>query len=479
MVNKVLWMRGWCGLVAVLILSGCGAREVVQRAEKDPAGEDAAFIETLERDTFRWFWEATPAATGLTPDRAPTRSFSSIAAVGFALTAYGVGAERGYVTREEAAERALTTLRNFWTLPQGTDPSRMAGYKGFFFHFLEPETGTRFKNTELSTIDTALLMAGVLFAQSYFDGQGAREVAIRAYADSLYRRVEWPYFQTESPLMTMAWYPDRGFSSHAYRGYDEAMILYLLALGSPTHPVGPEAWSTFTSTYRWEPFYGYEHVNFAPLFGHQYSHVWVDFRGIQDAYMSEKGIDYFENARRATLSQKAYAVDNPRGFSEYGRFWGLTASDGPANVMLPVNGDSVRFQTYWARGAAAGDIRDDGTIAPTAAGGSIAFAPDEAVPMLRSIKEAYGDDVYNQYGFVDAFNPTFQFTGRDLGHGHVTPGVGWFDHDQLGIDQGPIVLMIENQRTGLVWETMKTNPYIVQGLCRAGFTGGWLEGRCS
>ena len=464
-------------LSSIALLAGCGPMPDIPADTND----DEIFLQDLQERTFNWFWEVTPEATGLTPDRHPKRPFSSVAAVGFALTAYGIGAENGYVSREAAAQRTLNTLRFFWESPTGEALEGIAGRNGFFYHFLHMDSGYRFNETELSTIDTALLMAGALFAQSYFDQNTPTEETIRAYADSLYRRVEWPWFQRDrAPLITMGYRGERGgFGQAAYQGYNEAMILYILALGSPTHPVEPDAWDAFTSTYEWGEFYGQEMVQFSPLFGHQYSHVWIDFRGIQDEYMRERGIDYFENSRRATYSQQAFAIANPNGFKDYGEFiWGLTASDGPAGEWYIVNGDSVRFRRYWARGASLRHVNDDGTIAPTAAGGSIPFAPEITIPTLQAIKAKYGDRVYNEYGFVDAFNPTFTFQGADLEFGHVDSLYGWFDSEQLGIDQGPIVAMIENHRSGLVWEAMKKNPYIVQGLCRAGFQGGWLEGRC-
>ncbi|HEX6060144.1 MAG TPA: glucoamylase family protein [Gemmatimonadaceae bacterium] len=454
-----------------------------------PSARDAAFLDTLQRRTFDYFWETTNPRNGLAPDRWPDPPFASIAAIGFALSAYPVGVERGWVGRDAAAARTLTTLRFLYELPQGPAAAGTAGDHGFFYHFLDMETGLRYRTTELSTIDTALLIAGVVFCGEYFDGDAAGERAIRAYADSLYRRVEWPYFlRGRAPLITMAWRPERGFGPAAYEGYDEAMILYLLALGSPTHPIGAESWDAFTSSYDWATFYGEEHVNFAPLFGHQYSHVWVDFRGILDEYMAGRGgpsaggarsIDYFENSRRATLAQRRYAIDNPGGFAGYGAdVWGLTASDGPADTTVVVDGVSRRFRTYWARGAAAGDIRDDGTIAPTAAGGSVPFAPAVTAAALRAMRERYGDALFTRYGFLDAFNPTLRDTAVRLRRGRVVPGVGWFDDNYIGIDQGPIVTMIENWRSGLVWSTMRRSPHIVRGLCRAGFEGGWLEGRC-
>jgi hypothetical protein len=440
-----------------------------------------AFVDSLQARTFAFFWETTNPRNGLAPDRWPNPPFASIAAVGFALTAYPIGVERGWITRADGAERTLTTLRFMWRLPQGADSVGFGGDHGFFYHFLDMETGLRYRNTELSTIDTALLLAGALVAQQYFDGRDDREVAIRAYADSLYRRVEWRYFlRGQRPLITMAWRPERGFGAHAYRGYDEAMILYVLALGSPTDPIESSAWAAFTSSYQWAEFQGFPHLNFPPLFGHQYSHVFIDFRGIQDAYMRSRGIDYFENSRRATLSQRQYAIANPGRWADYGAdVWGLTASDGPIDTTIVINGMARRFHGYWARGAAAPYVNDDGTIAPTAAGGSIPFAPDVTMRALRTMRQRYGDNLYTRYGFLDAFNPSLQDTTMRLRRGRVVHGQGWFDDNYLGIDQGPIVAMIENHRTSLIWELMKKNPYIVRGLCRAGFTGGWIEGRCN
>ena len=443
------------------------------RPVKSPAL--SPFMEDLEERTFRFFWETTNAQNGLVPDRYPTPSFSSVAAVGFGLTAYGIGAERGYITREQAAERVLTTLRFFRDARQGPEASGITGYKGFFYHFLDMKNGKRFEKVELSTIDTTLFLGGALFCQSYFDRDNAVEKEIRDAVETIYRRVEWDWAVKDAPLVSMGYTPEEGLGSWHWRGYDEAMILYVLALGSPTHAIDPSAWEKWTSTYKWMTFYGYEHVNFAPLFGHQYSHGWIDFRGIQDPYMKTKGIDYFENARRATLSQRAYAIDNPSkwdGWSE--NIWGLTACDGPIDAELEFKGTKRKFFTYAARGAAASEIRDDGTISPTAAGGSIPFAPEVTIAALEEMHRQYGSILYAQYGFLDSFNPSFRFS-MPLKHGRVDPKMGWVDGDYLGIDQGPILIGIENYRTGMVWNTMRKNPHIVRGLKRAGFTGGWLE----
>jgi hypothetical protein len=471
-------------LVLTLLFAGCAAPErVASRHAGDlPVRQIDPFLDTLQHRTFDWFWEFTDPRNGIVRDRAPAESFASIAAVGFGLTAYPVGVERGYISRDQARERTLATLRWFWTAPQGPEPNAASiGYRGSFFHFLDWETGLRHVPTELSSIDTALLIAGVLFCREYFEHEHPAEAEIRALADSIYLRVEWPYFQEPGPALRMSWRPERGFGPAEWLGYNEGLILLVLALGSPTHPVGTEAWDAWAARYpqRWGEFYGYEHLMYAPLFVHQYSHIWIDFRGIQDAFMREKGIDYFENSRRATLSQRAYAIDNPMQWRDYAQdVWGLTASSGPMAGTLQIDGVERQFRRYWARGAAASDTRDDGTIVPTAAGGSIPFAPEETVAALKAMRERYGDHVFREYGFVDAFNPTLRVEGVELDRGAIVPGIGWFEDDYLGIDQGPILAMIENHRSELVWEYMKRNPHIVRGLCRAGFTGGWLEGRC-
>jgi hypothetical protein len=434
-------------------------------------------LDDLERRTFSFFWDLADPQTLLIPDRAPTTSFSSIAAVGFGLTAYGIGAERGYVTRAAAAHRVLATLRSFLAMKQGPERSGVSGYKGFFYHFLDMKTAGRFETVELSTMDTALFLAGALFCQSYFDRDDPTEGAIRTGAEELYRRVDWTWEQVRPPAISMGWTPEQGFHTYDWRGYNEAMILIVLALGSPTHPVDPSAWDEYTKTYRWGEFHGQQHVLFGPLFGHQYSHVWIDFRGIQDDYMRGRGIDYFENSRRAAVAQHAYAVDNPEHWRDYGEsLWGLSACDGPMDATIEIDGRSRTFHSYTARGATAGDIRDDGTVAPTAAISSIVFTPEIAVAAIEAMRSRYGDRLYSTYGFLDAFNPTLR-TRVKLKHGQVDAQLGWFDVDYLGIDQGPIVAMIENHRSELVWKTMRKNPHIVRGLKRAGFSGGWLAGQ--
>ena len=482
---KATRRRRWLAPVRaafVIVLAACGtyaARPPVAAPTEPIAPATSAFLDTVQQRTFDFFWETTNTANGLVPDRYPTPSFSSIAAVGFGLTAYPIGVERGWVTRAEARARVLTTLRFLWSAPQGDAPTGMTGYQGFFYHFLDMRTGERYKDVELSTIDTALLLGGVLFCQQYFDSSDPGDVSIRAYADSIYRRVNWQWIQPRAPLVSMGWTPEEGFHSYDWSGYDEAMILYVLALGSPTHPIPGDAWSEWTKSYQWGTYYGQEHVGFAPLFGHQYSQLWIDFRDIQDAYMRAHGTDYFENSRRAAYAQQGYARANPNDWAGYSdTLWGLSASDGPGDFTLSIDGRTRRFFGYAARGADFTEVRDDGTIAPTAVGASVPFAPEITIPALLAMRRSFGGALFSTYGFLDAFNLTLPDSTKPQA-GRMLPGVGWVDVDYLGIDQGPLLGMIENFRSDLVWRYMRRSPYIIAGLERAGFTGGWLDAAAS
>jgi hypothetical protein len=474
-------LAGVC--VAVSLASGCrSATAPIGAATTGYVATPAqnAFLDTVQRRTFDWFWETTNPRNGLVPDRWPTKSFSSVAAIGFGLTGYLVGVEHGWIGRDQARDRVITTLRFFRDAPQGPQRSDVTGYRGFYYHFLDMDSGRRFQTVELSTIDTGLLLMGVLACRQYFDRADAADSTVRALADSIYFRVDWPWARNGAPSLSMGWHPETGFISSRWFGYDEAMLLYALALGSPTHPIDADAWRAWTGGYRWDTFHGQQYVMFAPLFGHQYSHVWIDFRGIQDEYMRGRGIDYFENSRRATLAHRAYATANPgawRGYAD--SVWGLTASDGPLDSGFVLAGRQRQFHTYWARGAGTDEINDDGTLAPTAAGGSIPFAPEIAIPALVAMRRQYGEPLFGRYGFVDAFNPSLTDAALRVSQGRIIAGLGWFDNDYLGIDQGPILLMIENHRTDLVWRLLRANPHITRGLCRAGFTGGWLAGRCA
>ena len=478
--------RTGLGVAFVLLALLSGAPVHAQRApQAQPSVQPATLsLNDIEHRTFEFFWQTANTRNGLLPDHWPPREgvpyFSSIAAVGFALTAYPIGAERGWITREQARQRVLTTLRFFANAPQGPSEDDDAGYHGFFYHFLDMKSGLRYGRwVEVSTIDTTLLMAGVLFDETYFDQDDPQEREIRKLAESLYRDVDWNWAQVRSPLVSMGWTPGGKFIPHDWEGYNEAMILYILALGSPTHAVQPNAWAAWTSTYdeTWGSFHGSKpHVGFAPLFGHQYSESWIDFRGIRDAYTRKHGLDYFENSRRSVIGQRAYAIANPLGCKGYGAdIWGLTASNGPGRARwVRPDGSRVRFHGYLARGADVDEVVDDCTIAPTAAIASIAFAPDLVRPTIQAMYQRYGKWLYSEYGFLDAFNPSFPVDAEPTA-GHVVPGEGWFDNAYLGIDQGPILLMIENYRSGFVWKVMRRNVHIRRGLERAGFRGGWLD----
>jgi hypothetical protein len=471
--------RRWLKLASALVC-GCATKitapapppllDEVQRRSYEPLLDD------IQHRTFDFFWQTANPANGLVPDRYPSHSPCSIAAVGFALTAYPIGVERGWITRAQARDRVLATLRFLFEAPQGKQRAGVTGYQGFFFHFLDMDHGARAGDCELSTIDTALLLAGMLFCQGWFDQANDEEAQVRNLVDAIYARVDWNWAQPRPPLVALGWTPEAGFIEFDWQGYDEAMILYLLALGAPVHPVAVSAWPAWCSTYdkSWGSYLGFEHLGFPPLFGHQYSHVWTDFRGIADRYMRARGIDYFENSRRATYSQQAYAIANPGGWKGYDHgVWGLTACDGPFDGTCDYRASSRRSRAYAARGTGLLRTLDDGTIAPTAMVSSLPFAPEIVLPSMQELVRRHGARIYARYGFVDAFNPSFDCP-VELAYGRLAPGLGWVDVDYLGIDQGPIVAMIANYRDGLVWKVMRNNRYLVQGLKRAGFAGGWL-----
>ncbi|OAV42679.1 Tat pathway signal protein [Lewinella sp. 4G2] len=435
--------------------------------EVAPPVETAFSLDEVQRRTFDFFWETALPGNYQIPDRWPTEHFSSIAATGFGLTAYAIGSERGFVSRADAADRTRRTLEVLWNLPQGDAEQGVAGYRGLYYHFLTNDNALRHRNVELSTIDSGLLMAGVLSVQSYFDGTEEDERKIRALADSLYLRTEWDWALNDKGRLSMGWRPEKGFIPAEWNGYNEAMVLLILALGSPTHPIPDGSWARWTDGYEWAEYRGEDHLNFSPLFGHQYSQMYVDFRGIQDKYMRERQSDYFENSRQATLANRTYCIDNPGNFTGYGSTqWGLTACDGPGQLDTTLNGRDRRFFGYRARGASALHEIDDGTIAPTAAGGSVPFAPEESIAALEHLWTTYQDSLIGRYGFKDAFNLSYPDPDRPA---------GWFDQDYLGIDQGPILIQIENHRSGLVWDLLKRNKYVRRGLERAGFSGGWLD----
>jgi hypothetical protein len=417
----------------------------------------------LERDTFKYFADEMNPENGLIPDSTKQGSPCSIAVIGFALTIYPIAVERGYLTRSEAIKRCLLTLRFFHDGPEGLGSAEISR-NGFYYHFLDMETGRRVWKCEISTIDTTYLLAGALTAAMYFDRQTDEETEIQSLAETLYRRADWQWAQNRGLTVTHGWRPERGFIKYRWTGYSEALVLYILGLASPTHPLPPESYQAWTRSYEWKKLYGHEFVYAGPLFIHHLSHMWIDFRGIQDDYMKDKAIDYFENSRRAIYAQQCYAIHNPKKFVGYDRYsWGITASDGPGPAVRKMKGRKIRFYDYIARSIPYGP--DDGTLAPWAVAGSLPFAPEVVLPSLKRINRDY-PDMTSKYGFKCSYNPTF---ASDSGK-----RAGWVSQGYYGLDQGPIVMMIENYRSGLIWRLMRRCPYIVEGLRRAGFAGGWL-----
>jgi len=443
-----------------------GKKQTAPRHQSDSLNQPASNLEMLDsvqRDAFGYFLYQSNSVNGLVADKTQRDAPASIAAVGFALAAYPVGVERAWMKRSEAIERTLAVLRFFWTSLQGTDPDA-TGYKGFYYHFLDMQTGRRAGRCELSTIDTAFLLAGMLTAASYFDQDDEAENEIRTLADALYRRADWQWAQNRGSTVTHGWKPESGFLKYRWKGYDEALILYALGLGSPTYPLPADSYDAWASTYQWREIYGHEFLYGGSLFIHQYSHLWIDFRGIQDVFMRVKAIDYFENSRRATHVQQQYAIHNPHSFVGYGQyFWGLTASDGPGRTVRQVAGIKRRFFDYVARGVPDGP--DDGTVAPWTVVASLPFAPEIVLPTIRNFREVY-PEITGKYCLKCSFNLTFPQKSKGKS--------GWTSAYHFGINLGPVVLACENFRTGLLWQLTQRCPYFANGLRRAGFTNGWL-----
>jgi len=434
---------------------------------RSPPAIDADKLKLLtemQRNSFEYFIHETNPANGLIRDKTEPGWPASIAAVGMALTVYTIGVERGCMPRGEAVLRTLATLRFFANCEQGTGPDA-TGYKGFYYHFLDMESGVRAWRCELSSIDTALLIAGMLTAAAYFneDSQGERE--IRELAHMLYRRVDWQWMRGRNGLLCHGWKPEQGFLRWHWEGYDEALILYILALGSPTHPIGRESYDAWASTYEWKTVYGIDYLYAGPLFIHQMSHLWLDLRGIRDDFMRAHDLDYFENSRRAAYVQQRYAIENPLGFPEYGELcWGFTASDGPGPASRRIGGVQRRFYDYVARGAPYGP--DDGTLAPWAVAASLPFAPKIVLPSIAHFQGLKLCEA-NPYGFKASFSTVF--------HLCETGCRRWVSPYHFGINEGPTVVMVENYLNDFPWSLLRKNIYLRNGLRSAGFTGGWLD----
>lgn len=391
--------------------------------------EDDAFLEDLSRRAFMFFWEQADPDTGIVRDRArtdgrPVNDVGSIAAVGFGLTGLCIAAERGWVPPAAARARARTTLRFF--------AGRMAHERGWFYHFVNLRDGAREWKSELSSIDTALLLAGVLTVRQCFPD----DTEVVRHAGVIYERVDFQWMLAGHPLLlSHGWRPESGFLDSRWDRYCELMILYLLGIGSPSRPIPAASW------YAWSrptmTFQQYTYVSHAdPLFVHQYSHAWVDFRGRRER--DGAGIDWFENSVFATRAHKAFCLSLSAEFPGYSEHvWGITASDSQKGYVAW--GGPPRHQAI------------DGTVVPAAAAGSLMFDPGITVPALREMHRTFGERIYGHYGFVDAFHPTG----------------GWVNPDVIGIDLGITLLSAENLRTGRVWSWFMQNPEIVRALAAA------------
>src|SRR3989442_4866035 len=387
-------------------------------------------LEGLKADALKYFLHEVNPANGLVVDCTKENFPSSIAATGLALSAYPLGVERGFLSRGSAVERTLTTLRFFAKSEQSKSPEA-TGYKGFYYHFLDMKTGRRAWDSELSTVDSAFLVAGMLAAAVYFDRETQKEEEIRTLADKLYRRVDWTWATNRAKTLTHGWKPKSEFLRYRWKQYDEALLLYVLGLGSPTFPLPPESYRARASRYKWKKIYGYEYLYASPLFTHQFSHIWLDLREIQDEFMRKHSLDYFENSRRATYVQQEYARRNPKEWKGYSEVcWGLTACEGPGPKILRIDGKERRVFDYVARGIPYGP--DDGTIAPWAAVASLPFAPEIVLPAINYINNIH-HEMLSEYGYLCSFNPTF--TNESQGE---TGRTGWISNAYYGLDQGPI-----------------------------------------
>lgn len=380
--------------------------------------DDAALIDAIARETFDYFWHEADLETGLIRDRSTESSPASIAAVGFGLAALPVGVERGWISAGEGLESATVTLNTFLS-------GGVQGEHGFFYHFVDMQTGERVWNSELSSIDTALLAAGALVAGQYFGGE------VQAAANELYERIEWDWMASGGEFVTMGWTPESGFLDAAWDHFDESMLLYALAIGSPTHPIPASVWNDWA-----RPLHRADEsivLPGDPLFVYQYPQAFLNLRGLEDAYAN-----YWNNTARACERHHAYILENQDDYATYAHgAWGLSASDGP--------------EGYRAYGAS--PVNNDGTLAPYASAACLPFTPEIALDSLRALLSAYGERVWREYGFVSAVNEA----------------EGWYSRDHIGIDEGDILLMLANAQDGLVWDLFMSHPSVQAALDAMGF----------
>jgi hypothetical protein len=388
--------------------------------------EDHDFLYELECLTFRYFWEQASPATGLVKDRCNVRVgtdngiVASIAATGFGLTAICIAEEEGFIPRDQAVERVTTTLRSLW--------KKLPNHRGFFYHWANINTGERIWDSEISSVDTAILLCGVLSCREHF-----KEKEITQLSNDIFNRVDWTWLSEDTSLLAHGWTPEFGFLPVRWDFYSELMMMYLLGIGSGSHPLRPDAWNAWKRLiFEYD---GLRYIgSFAPLFIHQYSQAWFDFRGKRDRFT-----DYFQNSVIATDAHRRFCVELSSQFPTYSDdLWGITASD------------SERGYVIWGGPPASGPI--DGSVVPSAAAGSLPFLPEPAMRVLKNIRNRYGG-AWCRYGFVNAFNPL----------------KNWYDSDVVGIDTGITMLMAENARTGFVWKTFMKTPEATRGMERAGF----------
>lgn len=424
---------------------------------------DEKLLNQLQLDAFRYFTENVNPQNGLVADSTKPDSTASIAANGFALSCYPIATERGWISRTQAVDITLKTLEFFAASHQGPDTD-VTGHKGFYYHFLDMKTGKRARKCELSTIDSAMLLAGMLVTSEYFDRKSAGERKIRSLAKELLARADWAWALDKNGEVNQSWTPENGFRQADWEGYTEALVMYVLAAASASHPLPREVYERDAQGYEWHHNAGLEWIHATPLFIHLFPQAWIDLRGLQDGYVNKHAdIDYFENTRRAIAVQRDYAHLNPFDYVGYGNdIWGLSACAGPDGIREKRNGVKQPFMGYAARGVTAGP--DDGTLVPWAATTCLAHAPEAALAGIRAVLDTYPRALRDGQ-FVGAINPSLPGNGPE----------GWVAPACFGIDQGLVVMMIENARSGLVWELTRNSPAFKKGLRNLGFEGGWLR----
>jgi len=426
-----------------------------------PTLTDEAMLDQLQQAAFGYFLETVNPDNGLVADTSRENSPVSIAVVGFALSCYPVAVERGWMKRADAVRLSVAALRFFRDSDQ-SGASDATGYKGFYYHFLDMKKGTRVWQSELSMIDTALLIAGALTAGQYFTADTPEETELRELVDFLYRRVDWLWSQDGGGTIRQGWKPESGFLHYGWEGYSEAIVLYAMAMGSPTHPIKADCYTAWTATYQWENLYGHDYLYAGPLFVHQFSHAWVDLRGIRDPFMREKNSDYFENSRAAVYIQRRYTQLNPHEFVGYDEnCWGLSACDGPTDEQSDAVSPDHRLFGYAGRGVPYGP--DDGTLSAPAVLASLPFAPELVMEAMRNMLMRFPQMMVDNR-LASSFNPSVPVDDQP-----------WISNGYYGLDQGVVVMMIENHRSGLIWQLMRSSTYICDGLRQAGFEGGWLQ----